>query len=140
MESTKKLSCRELPTNAAQRNRQNHHSKEVYTIDKKEGIVRLLLKDTEFGDIRTMAVCGKDDKFDEEIGMRVAKLKAVRRLAQLTKIRICESIKNKEEDIRNLELLYRRQERTIKRMDKIIPRCGNGDEAKEANTDKFLSV
>ena len=125
MESTKKLACRELPTNAAQRNRMEHHSKEVYTVDKKEGIVRLLLKDTEFGDIRTMAVCGKDDKFDEEIGMRAAKLKAVRRLAQLTKIRIRESIKNKKEDIRNLELLYRRQNRTIKRMDKIIPLCGS---------------
>lgn len=137
MESTKKLACRELPTNAAQRNRQEHHSKEVYTVDKKEGIVRLLLKDTEFGDIRTMAVCGKDDKFDEEIGMRAAKLKAVRRLAQLTKIRIRESIKNKEEDIRNLELLYRRQNRTIKRMDKIIPRCGNAEEEK-AHT--FMSV
>lgn len=128
MEAKKKLACKELPTAATPRARQQHHSKEVYVVDKNEKTVHLLLKDTEFGDIRTMAVCGKDDAFDPEVGMRAAKLKAVRRLAQLTKIRIRESIKNKQEDIRNLEVLYNRQKHTIKRMDKIIPRCGNSKE------------
>lgn len=125
MEAKKKLTCQVLPTTApAQRAVKQRSSKEVYQINQTEGTVQLTLKDTEFGDICTVAHCG-EDTFDVEIGMRVAKLKAVRRLAQLTKIRIRESIKNKKEDIKNLELLYRRQERTIKRMDKIIPRCGN---------------
>ena len=121
---TKKLACKELPTTAAQQKVRRTNSKEVYTIDETTKTVRLLLKNTEFGDIRTMTRCKDTDVFDPEVGMHVAKLKAIRRLAQLTKIRIRESIANKKEDIIHLNAMLRQQERTIKRMDKKIPLSG----------------
>jgi hypothetical protein len=125
MES-KKLNCKVIDVNVKTnpRKRNKRDSKEVYIVNKEEETVILQLKNTEFGDLQTIARCKEGDVFSVEDGMQSAKMKMIRRLAQLTRIRIKESIENKKQDIIHLEAAARQQTRLINRMTKRIVSVG----------------
>lgn len=123
----KTLACKTLPVadNRLRKEKKQRHSKEVYTVNTQDKSVCILMKGTEFGDIRERTVCKYGDTFDPEIGMKVAKLRALKKIAHLTRLRIKESIRNKERDIQLLKSLDAKQEKNIDKLTKKILASGN---------------